>query len=58
VERQSGIDADAAIVAEEIYVWAYAQEFYKENNALEKGTGFTYPKILKPASQESSRCNL
>lgn len=32
--------------AEEIYVWVYAQEFYKQNNVLKKGTGISCPIVL------------
>jgi len=93
MERQSGIDTDAAIggvslanaittyldenlvapnfggkvftayeilgaKAEEIYVWAYAQEFYKENNALEKGTGLSCPVVLTVDSQDEKEVNI
>ncbi len=44
--------------AEEIYVWAYAQEFYKENNALEKGTGLSCPVVLTVDSQDEKEVNI
>jgi len=44
--------------AEEIYVWAYAQEFYKQNNALEKGTGLSCPAVLTIDSQDGKEVKI
>jgi len=32
--------------AEEVYIWAYAQEFYRRNGILEEGTGISCPVVL------------
>lgn len=36
----------------EIYVWVYAQEFYKQQDVLEKGTGLSCPVVLTVDSQD------
>jgi hypothetical protein len=44
--------------AEEIYVWAYAQEFYQQNNVLEKGTGLSCPTVLTIDSQDEQEVKI
>ncbi|MDK2984515.1 MAG: hypothetical protein PWQ96_157 [Clostridia bacterium] len=44
--------------SDEIYVWAYAMEFYKQNKSLRKGTGQSGPVVLNIEAQNGQRVKI
>lgn len=41
-------------VSGDIYIWAIIQEYYKENNNIEQGTGILVPLVLEVTQKEGS----